>query len=305
MEPGKRNSLRKYAVSFLAGLFFFLSACNGEKQKNTEKRESSVPRDYVAVGKLMDSISAPYVIDVRDGLKRLVFIGCVHEKDSMHPQFKLIEEVYADLKPQIAFNEGGEIPDDMRFSSFNEAIRIDGETGVNKFCADRLGIKLLNGDTPDSLEFVLNARRNDVRKLFVYYVVERMAIPYKYGAYGDMPFKDFYEKVYMKWFKNYPLLQNEKTFEKFKGYYKNYTGRSFLLDKARTSFDQDSLDIEAFDYVNDSCEFCAIGRTSKTLRDSILITKLKEAFKTQDRILVTFGHGHALALEPVLRNIFK
>ena len=300
-----RNSVRKHFVLFLSFFLFFLVSCNSDKKESAEKQIEPKPRDYVTVGKLMDSVAPPYVIDVQEGLKHLVFIGCEHVKDTTHPQFKQIVELYAELKPQVAFNEGGKIPENMRFSSLNEAIRMDGETGVNKFLADEINIKLLNGDTPDSLEFALNARRNDVKRLFVYYVVERMAIPYKYGAYGDMPFESFYEKVRLTWFKNYPLSENEKTFEKFKSYYKTYTGTRFLLSNARTSFDQDSLDIEAFDYVNDSCEFCAIGRTSKMLRDSILITKLKEEFKTKDRILVTFGHGHALALEPVLRNIFK
>lgn len=278
-------------------------SCNSSTTQNAAIVDRMAPLDYVAVGRMLDSIPVPYVIDVRKDSKRLVFVGCEHQQDSSHIQFKMIGDYYKELLPQVSFNEGGQVQ--QHYVSLNEAIRKDGETGANKFFADKFGIKLVNGGTPDSLEFALNARRNDVRKLFVYYVVERMAIPYKCGAYGDMPFESFYEKVHTKWFKNYPLSESEKTLEKFKSYYKTYTGTRFLLSSARTSFDQDSLDIEAFDYVNDSCEFCAIGRTSKTLRDSILLVKLKEAFRTHDRILVTFGHGHALALEPALRSIFK
>ncbi len=135
--------------------------------------------------------------------------------------------------------------------------------------------------------------------------MERMAIPYKYGAYGDIPFETFYNKAITKWFKDYPLSPAEKTFQNFKTYYKTYTRTNFLLTKTRTSYEQDSVDIEAFDYVNDSCEFCEIGRSSKMLRDSILVLKINQAFKIHNRVLVTFGNGHALALEPVLRNIFR
>lgn len=263
------------------------------------------PRNYTEVGKLMDSLKAPYVIDVAEGEKRLVFIGCEHQQDSTHEQFRIIEHYYKVMKPEVAFNEGGSIPKRQTYESPFMAIRVDGETGLNKYYADKNGIDLLNGDTPDSLEFFINAKRNDPKKLFVYYVIERLAIPYKYGAYENIPFEDLYNKYAPNWFKNYPLTETEKKFENFKLYYKNYTHSNFLLTEKHSNYQKDSLDIEAFDYVNDSCEFCEIGRSSKTLRDSILVSKLKTAFETKNRVLVTFGHGHAIALEPVLRNIFK
>ena len=282
-----------------------MSACIQDVSLNIQSVSEIKPLSYVRVGKIMDTLKTPYVIDVQQGEKRLVFIGCEHQQDSTHSQFKVIQKLYSEVKPQIAFNEGGQIPENVHYISINNAIHDDGETGVNKYCADRIGIRLINGDTPDSLEFAINSEKNDTRKLFVYYVMERMAIPFKYGAYGDVPFESFYNTAIVKWFKNYPLTLEEKSFKKFKLYYKSFSKHNFLLVKNNTSYTQDSIDIEAFDYVNDSCEFCEIGRSSKTLRDSILVSKLKTAFKKYDRILVTFGHGHAIALEPVLRTIFK
>lgn len=291
--------------NFICILFIvpFWSCNSNGRQNAVDLVDNVMPLNYVEVGKVLDSVPVPYVIDVSKNSKRLVFIGCEHQQDSTHLQYKIIEDYYKELYPEVSFNEGGQVHE--RYISLNEAIRKDGETGANKFLADKFGIKLLNGDTPDSLEFALNAIKNDTRKLFVYYIIERMVIPYKYGAYGEVPFESFYNRAIDRWFENYPLPNSEKTFEKFKCYYKEYTGNTFLLNKTHSSYAQDSLDVEAFDYVNDSCEFCAIGRSSKMLRDSILLVKLREAFKTHDRILVTFGHGHALALEPALRGIFK
>jgi hypothetical protein len=62
--------------------------------------------------------------------------------------------------------------------------------------------------------------------------------------------------------------------------------------------------IEKFDYINGGgCEFCAIGRSSKMLRDSVLIDKIDKSLYKYDRVIVTFGHGPALAIEPALRQI--
>ena len=63
--------------------------------------------------------------------------------------------------------------------------------------------------------------------------------------------------------------------------------------------------MEAFDYVNPNCKFCAIGRTSKMVRDSVLLSKSDNALDKHDRVMVTFGHGYALAVEPALRQIIE
>jgi hypothetical protein len=292
-------------IVFYSLCVFLFQSCGNPNLKNVVDNAEPKPHNYTEVGVLMDSVKTPYVIDVKSGDKRLVFIGCVHQQDSTHPQFKLIETYYKEFAPQLAFNEGGQIAKDKTYSNLNEAIRNDGETGVNKYCADKLGVELLNGDTKDSLEFAINVKRNDVKKLFVYYIIERLAVPYKYGAYENSPFIEVYNKRIDRWFKHYPLTKNEKSFENFKSYYKAYTGTNFLLTHKNSSYEEDSLNVEAFDYVNADCEFCEIGRSSKTLRDSVLMSKIKLAFKTKNRILVTFGHGHALALEPVLKGIFQ
>ena len=65
-------------------------------------------------------------------------------------------------------------------------------------------------------------------------------------------------------------------------------------------------EIELFDYINGGdCEFCAIGRASKMVRDSMLLDKIDRALNDYDRVMVTFGYGHALAVEPALKQIVE
>ncbi|PBQ32606.1 hypothetical protein CNR22_12770 [Sphingobacteriaceae bacterium] len=305
MHEKSLNNALKCGLKIVVALLFFSCSNKQEQGKMLSGGKEAKPTSYVEVGKWIDTVATPYVIDIKSTNKRLVFIGCEHQQDSSHPQFGIIEKYYRELKPQIAFNEGGQIPEKKDFSSMNVAIKEDGETGVNKYLANRAGIPLLNGDTPDSLEFAVNVKKNDPNKLFVYYVVERMVIPYRYGAYGEIPFEQFYNKAIYKWFKDFPLSNQQKSLENFKGSYKKYIGADFKVRNPPSTYEQDNFNVELFDYVNDSCEFCEIGRSSKILRDSILIQKIKTAFKSYDRILVTFGHGHALALEPQLQQIFK
>jgi hypothetical protein len=80
--------------------------------------------------------------------------------------------------------------------------------------------------------------------------------------------------------------------------FRKHVGTPF---KPEVSFDN----IEKFDYINGNCKFCAIGRTSKVVRDSVLLSKIDRALDRYDRVMVTFGHGHALAIEPALHQIIN
>jgi hypothetical protein len=257
--------------------------------------------DYVEVGKGFDTVKTPHVIDLRNGNKRLVFVGCEHTRDTAHPQFAAIERYFNDLKPQIAFNEGGQVKDSVRYRSRHEAAAHNGETGCLKYFSDRAGIKMINGDITEREEFPITLRIHPREELFLYYVMERIVQPYLMGMHGNAPFEEIYEQQMNKWFvaSGFPLAPEEQSADYFKGLFRKQVGAPF---KPEVNFDN----IEKFDYVNGGdCKFCAIGRTSKVVRDSVLLTKIDQSLDRYDRVMVTFGHGHALAVEPALHQIIN
>lgn len=282
---------------WLAGVC--LLSCNDFTPGNKAKSSTYTVLDYVKVGKMMDTVQTPYVIDVagKEG-KRIVFIGCVHEADSTHPQYGVIEKYFSNLKPQVVFNEGGQMADSIHYATVNEAIRKDGETAVLKYYADKAGVKMLNGDMDARTEFALTLEKQPKEDLYLYYVIERIAIPYHYGAYPHESFESVFNRVIEKHFiKNgFPLSATEKELRYFKDLYKQKTGQEFEV----TDFD-----LEAFDYINDNCKYCAVGRVSKMTRDSVLLSKIDAALNQYDRVMITFGHGHALAVEPALKEMVQ
>ena len=253
--------------------------------------------DYVTVGKMMDSIRPPYVIDLSNQHKRVVFIGCDHNRDSTHPQYGIIQRYFDDLKPQIAFNEGGQIADSVHFLSLNDGVSHDGERGCLKYLSDKGGIKMMDGDVADSVEFSITLRRYPADQLLLYYLMERLVIPYLNGAYGKIPFEVIFDKAIQRWFVNqgFPLTLEQRSLVYFKQLYRQYMGTDLVLKL--------TMDIEKFDYINPNCQFCEIGRSSKMLRDSILLHKIDQALDSYDRVMITFGHGHAIAVEPALKDM--
>jgi hypothetical protein len=255
-------------------------------------------RDYVKVGQMFDSIKTPYIIDVQNGTKRIVFIGCEHQADTNHAQFKAIEQYFDLVKPQIAFNEGGQVPDSVHYKTRNEGILKNGEVGILKHYADKAGIKMMNGDMSDSLQFAYTSRYHTQEEWYLYYMIERLIVPFYYEKNRKEPLDTVFSKITKGYFtrNSFKMSAEQLTLNHFKTVYKKYMGKPF---------DINDFDMEAFDYINDNCKFCAIGRTSKMVRDSVLLTKIDNALDKYDRVMVTYGHGHALAVEPALRQIIN
>ena len=159
-------------------------------------------------------------------------------------------------------------------------------------------IKMMSGDILDSLEYKMMLKKIPREELYLYYAMERIIGPYMMGAYREKSFEENVKIKVPNWFvaEGFPLAKNERDLAYIKTLYKKYIGKDFDIKTA---------DIEAFDYVNDNCKFCAIGRISKEVRDSVLLSKIDAALDQHDRVIVTFGHGHALAVEPALKAIIE
>jgi hypothetical protein len=274
--------------------------CRENKSVTPEPAPSLYPMiSYVEVGVMLQSIGGPTVLDLKNSNgKQVVLVGCPHSRDTTAKEFDLIDIYFKHLKPQVAFNEGGTVRQDVYYTSRNQSIRDRGETGLLKYHCDIAGIKMLNGDLTEEEEFNAMLKLYPKDELLLYYTFERFIIPYKYGMDSDKPLEEAYTNFINDYLTRhgFTLADNEKTFDYFKQVYQQQMGQGFDLAKA---------DIEQFDFLNDNCKFCALGRTSKVVRDEALLQKISTALDQYDRIFITFGGAHALALEPALKKLLR
>ena len=68
-------------------------------------------------------------------------------------------------------------------------------------------------------------------QLLLYYLMERLVIPYLYGAYGDRAFEKLYDIALERWFikRSFPVPDQQKSLDGFKKLYQQYTGNPFEL----------------------------------------------------------------------------
>src|SRR5690242_18234937 len=117
--------MRKIIKGIIVVLFVF----TGCRPSNTIHGNNYHTVDYTRVGQLLLTVKAPYVIDLKTGSKRLVFVGCDHSYNIDDRQYAVIHQYFNDSSPQIALNEGGQFPDTLHFATAEQAVSQKSESG--------------------------------------------------------------------------------------------------------------------------------------------------------------------------------
>jgi hypothetical protein len=287
-------------TTFWLGTLLFIVCCTSKKPEQLSSRETTdYPMvSYLEVAKIVEGLGGPYVLDLKNknGMQ-IVLVGCPHSRDTAAKEFELIEIYFKHLKPQVGFNEGGEIPKERQYPSRNASILQNGESGLLKYLCDKEGIEMLNGDIGEQEEFNMMLDRFPKHELLLYYAFERFIVPMHYTDWSDEALAREYPNFIQYMRKNgFPITDQEADFNFFKNLYKREMNKSF---------DTQNADIEQFDFLNDNCKYCALGRESKVVRDKVLIRKVEQALDKYDRIFITFGGAHAIAIEPALKALLK
>lgn len=292
-------------------LLTVIASCKQKGQELSTADTAYTTRDYLIVRKYLDTLNAkmqaqldstgaytiPYT-DLANGKKRLVFFGAAHGRGVGDVQFTLIEKAFMDAKPEIAFNEGGQIPENQIYPSLDSAIKHDGETGCLKYLCDQANIKMLNGDMEDKEEFEALQKTIPKDQIHLYMAIERFLNPYKHGRYNDMTLEEAYQKKFISYLdrSDFTRSAEEKTFPYVKNLYKHYLKKELNMDSL--------IEVHEY-YLLDEGIFGNVGRATKEVRDAALLKKIDEALDKYDRVFVVFGGSHRIAVEPALKQIIN
>jgi hypothetical protein len=123
-----------------------------------------------------------------------VFFGASHTRDLKHPQFALLAKIFREMKPEIAFNEGGQLPQERTYPHNDSAVQDGGETGCLKYLCDESRIKMMNGDMENKEEFRAWLKTIPKDQIHLYMATERFLNPFKQGPAGKLMLEAFHEK---------------------------------------------------------------------------------------------------------------
>ena len=238
----------------------------------------------------------PYIINLENKDKRLVVIGTQHTRDTSSPLFVEMEKAFKNWQPAVVINEGGNLT--KTYTSRNEAIKRSGELGLVKYLADNAGIKTINGDAPDKLEFDELTLAFSKEAALLFFASERFIFPYAFGQFsGEL--EQAYDSIFIKMYlekEGIILAPHEKTFAYYKQLYKKYFSEEFSLDNINQA---DFIPFSTKHYFN------GVARKSKELRDIYLCQQIEAQLRTHYSVLVVYGGWHVLAIEPALTQIIN
>ena len=284
-------------MKFLSSILFIGAFTGCTFDKPSEKEDHTfVSYLDIKIDSLGRPPEVPYTVDLQKNKKRLIVVGTLHSMNPDNPMFTKIEEIFNELNPEITINEGGQVS--KTFIDRDTAISSDGETGLLKFLCDKKGIKMLNGDMPESDEFYELSKEFSQEEALLFFASERFVLPYKYfNQTGN--FDSLYENDFMKGYmevNGIKLAPKEKTFSHYKMLYQKF----FQLE-----FSMENIQPDNFSPIRKTHPFCEIARASKKTRDRYLAQQIESQLKQHDKVLVVFGAWHVLAIEPTLRQIIN
>lgn len=236
----------------------------------------------------------PYILTFKKRNKELLVIGTMHSRDTLNPMFDSIERLFYEFKPEVIINEGGNLH--KTYTNRNFAIAMDAELGLEKYLADKAGIKTINGDEPFGNEFDELSQAYSKEEAILFFGSERFVFPFAFGQYSgeiDTSYvNNFIEKDYKE--SNIKLTETEKTFDYYKQLYKKYFQAEFSIDTIS------QLDFAPFGKRH---HFCDVTRKSKELRDRFLLKQIETELQTHNKVMVVYGGWHILAIEQALKQI--
>lgn len=281
---------------FIIGcLISILTSCHNTNSDKTEcyKLISYLDINIDSTGRLPQT---PYVVDLEKENKHLIVIGTLHSRDTCDEMFTEIEKIFANMEPEVAINEGGEVS--KVYADRNSAIKNNGEIGLLKFLCDKQQIKMMNGDMPDDAEFEELAKNYSKDEALFFFASERFILPYTYwGESGNLD--SLYKSDFIDGYLEpcgIELTTEEKEFSYYQYLYKKYYKKDFNID---------SICPDNFSPIRKNGHFCDVARKSKELRDQYLLQQIEEQLTNHDKVLVIFGGWHVLAIEPALTQIIN
>jgi len=236
----------------------------------------------------------PYVYQVNKSDRILVFFGAKHSFDVADTQFKLLKEKWLEFltvtnrKNCLVFYEA-KLPN-INLTREEEIINKFGEAGLIRYLAEKNNIESLSPEPPPELEIRELLKKYDAKLLSFFYFLRSLSSLLKN------------KKGNQFWVKADGLLEKRK-----------WPDTDFSLDNTKTLFKEifnKELDpiyegtiINAVNPTRKDSVVNEIARESSSIRNEYVLKKIEEYWAQDKNLFIVYGVGHAIVLEPAIRQL--
>jgi hypothetical protein len=233
----------------------------------------------------------PYVLNLSGADWQLFYFGSRHSNDPEDPMFDEIERYFLQVRPRIAFNEGGDPPTK---SERHAAIQYYGEPGFLRHLGSKHGVPVFNLDPSIEDEVRHLASLYTKEQLLLYYVLRQLrfynSMKYRPQAEQYPEFEQYFDRILTKYGRALELPN---------------AGWSLVKTEFNKTFGR-SLNVKEIDNTLTDPVFKEhitqrISRESSAFRDRQMVETLVEAVRTHRRVFAVMGASHVVMQEAALR----
>lgn len=273
-------------------IFFLLLLILSNCKLISQTLETSLLRKYDDSATF--SIPLPYVLDIYKGKKHLVYYGTQHSNNPDDSMYLDMEKRFITLKPQFAFNEGGN--GWPVFSTKDSAVKLTGDPGFLIYLCHKHNVPVTTLEPTDSLEYdylLKNFKKKDV--LLMYFVRQLDQLQRQKVSNSDFD-NDANKFILALKKRGMPLNDKESKLSYFISCYEDFY---------KTKFNLMSFDPTSYWPIYNKNILNKISRESAYFRDLHVIKVIEESLKKYDRVFVVMGGSHLVVEEPVLKYLFE
>jgi len=231
----------------------------------------------------------PYVIHLRArGGGELLYFGSRHVYEPDDPMLAEIERLWADFRPHIAFNEGGNPPVE---ATRERAVRRHGEPGLVRFLGARDDVPVASLE-PSDAEVIADLRRS--------FTAEEVKLSYLLRFVDEFPARESdgsleeeLGKIF-RWYDRRPGLGGPPhTLQELEEVYeRRFPGHGSYRDVPHAWFDP----------VRSDTVLNRIARAASDYRDRHMVELLSRHVAEGQRVFAVVGGTHVVMQEPALRG---
>ncbi len=239
--------------------------------------------------------SQPYELQYQNDHQQLIFFGSVHSNDPNSPQWQALDAAWqrfldhsSDRK--LVFYEGGH-PENIDGLSKEEALQKFGEGGLVLHNAQTAGVPADSPEPGRDEEVEELLKQFSVAEVATYYFARQMHQWARQDHTQNPEWKKYAQDMADK-VSSLPAWQGQISgLEQLLTWYKEQSGKDFTPN-----------DIDAFYKLSDPYQ-SKVSAASGHFRDEKLLQAIKDKWQAGDDLFVVYGSGHAIRLEPVLKNL--
>jgi hypothetical protein len=240
-------------------------------------------------------IVLPYILNIKKGNKHLIYYGTKHSYNPGDKMFSEIEDLFTNLLPDIAFNEGGN--NWPVINDRDSTIKLTGDPGFIRYLSRKNNVPVTSIDPPDSLEYTYLLSKYQIKDILLMYFCRQIEQLQHQGEMTDQEFNEdmsFFIKELKE--SGMPLSSEQSNIDFIIEYYESFFNRKFIWKE---------FDPTNYQPIYSKTVLNEIMRESTYFRDRYMVTKIEEALKSNDKVFVVMGGSHLVIQEPVLRHILN